>query len=119
MQYRNLSAVHRTQAERLGPAAAVRFKRDGRWQDLSWEQFLRRGRAALGRLRQELARREQALGPDDLATIMYTSGTTGNPKGVMLTHANLISNATACLEVEPVQPDDLNLCWLPLSHIYA
>jgi long-chain acyl-CoA synthetase len=86
---------------------------------LSWDEFLRRGRSALGRVRDELARREAALGPDDLATIMYTSGTTGQPKGVMLTHGNLISNALACIDVEPILSDDLNLCWLPLSHIYG
>jgi long-chain acyl-CoA synthetase len=37
----------------------------------------------------------------------------------MLTHGNLVSNIYACLEVAPVKPDDLTLCWLPLSHIYA
>src|SRR5262249_20574220 len=62
---------------------------------------------------------ETALGPADLATIMYTSGTTGNPKGVMLSHGNILSNVTQCLEAEPLQPDDVFLCWLPLSHIYA
>ncbi len=55
----------------------------------------------------------------DLATILYTSGTTGEPKGVMLTHGNLASNALACLETFQCPPDELRLCWLPLSHIYA
>jgi long-chain acyl-CoA synthetase len=85
----------------------------------SWDDFLRRGRQALGRLGAELTGRETTLGPSDLATIMYTSGTTGDPKGVMLTHGNILSNAVACLESEPLLPDDVNLAWLPLSHIYG
>jgi long-chain acyl-CoA synthetase len=86
---------------------------------IPWPAFLQRGRAVLPQLQPELARREAALGPDDLATVMYTSGTTGNPKGVMLTHHNLLSNALACEEASPCQPTDVRLTWLPFSHIYA
>lgn len=88
----------------------------------SWPSFLSSGRQSLSRTPQivkELERREAALSRDDLATIMYTSGTTGDPKGVMLTHGNLLSNVTACIESEPLPPDSVTLCWLPLSHIYA
>jgi len=84
-----------------------------------WESFLQQGRRALPRLQAELSQRETALGPDDLATIMYTSGTTGNPKGVMLTHSNLLSNVAAVLASDPPGADDLPLSWLPFSHIYA
>ncbi len=86
---------------------------------LSWEAFLQRGREALPRLASELAWRESVLRADDLATVMYTSGTTGNPKGVMLTHGNLVSNALACLALQPHAPDDVVLSWLPYTHIYA
>jgi long-chain acyl-CoA synthetase len=57
--------------------------------------------------------------PECLATILYTSGTTGEPKGVMLSHGNLASNARASSGVFEQLPDDLRLCWLPLSHIFA
>ncbi|MBE0504305.1 MAG: long-chain fatty acid--CoA ligase [Desulfuromonadales bacterium] len=53
---------------------------------------------------------------DNLASIVYTSGTTGNPKGVMLTHHNILANAFAGLSRVPIYPDDLFLSFLPLSH---
>jgi long-chain acyl-CoA synthetase len=57
--------------------------------------------------------------PDDLATVLYTSGTTGEPKGVMLSQRNLASNAVASLTAFGQRPDDFRLGWLPLSHIFA
>jgi long-chain acyl-CoA synthetase len=93
-----------------------RLSRPDAW---PWSGFLQRGRQAVPRLLPELGRREQALGPEDLATVMYTSGTTGNPKGVMLTQGNLLSNASAVLEASPFEPESVLLSWLPYSHIYA
>jgi long-chain acyl-CoA synthetase len=55
---------------------------------------------------------------DALATIMYTSGTTGKPKGVMLSHHNILSNAYGGLLTFPVQTSDSMLSFLPLSHAF-
>ncbi|MDZ4202414.1 MAG: long-chain fatty acid--CoA ligase [Gallionella sp.] len=55
---------------------------------------------------------------DELATIVYTSGTTGKPKGVMLSHANILSNAHACLDTFTVRGEDVFLSFLPLSHTF-
>jgi len=54
--------------------------------------------------------------PGTLASIVYTSGTTGNPKGVMLSHANILTDVYAGISRVPVYPDDLFLSFLPLSH---
>ena len=53
---------------------------------------------------------------DDLAAIVYTSGTTGNPKGVMLTHANILANVRALAEIIPFEAHETWLSFLPLSH---
>jgi long-chain acyl-CoA synthetase len=55
--------------------------------------------------------------PEDVATIVYTSGTTGNPKGAMLTHGNIASNVAAVRENVPFAAGDVALSILPLSHI--
>ncbi len=63
--------------------------------------------------------KEYAVRPcrgSELATIVYTSGTTGPPKGVMLSHANILENASAGLRQVPVYPCDIFLSFLPLSH---
>lgn len=56
--------------------------------------------------------------PEDLAAIIYTSGTTSKPKGVMLTHYNLASNASLCNVLFPIREDDVTLSVLPMSHTY-
>ena len=56
---------------------------------------------------------------DDLAEIVYTSGTTGDPKGVMLSHRNISSNVTSLTSVVPLGPETRLLSILPLSHMYG
>ena len=59
-----------------------------------------------------------AVEPDDLLTLIYTSGTTGSPKGVMLTHDNILSNCRNAQRFVPVTRDDTALSFLPLCHIF-
>jgi long-chain acyl-CoA synthetase len=58
------------------------------------------------------------LSTDALATICYTSGTSGRPKGVMLSHGNIIANVTSCQGCGMARPTDLFLSILPLSHMF-
>jgi long-chain acyl-CoA synthetase len=78
---------------------------------LSLDDWLARGDASVA-----------ATGPgpaeDDLAALVYTSGTTGKPKGVMLTHANVLANVKAIMERLPTRSDDVYLSFLPLSHTF-
>jgi long-chain acyl-CoA synthetase len=62
--------------------------------------------------------RHVARDPAALATIVYTSGTTGRPKGVMLSHNNILSNVAGCVTVLTPRPEDVFLSFLPLSHTF-
>ncbi|KAG7377614.1 Long chain acyl-CoA synthetase 7 peroxisomal [Phytophthora pseudosyringae] len=56
--------------------------------------------------------------PDDLCTICYTSGTMGDPKGVMLTHSNMIASILCFIEITPLYESDVHLSFLPLAHCF-
>ncbi len=55
---------------------------------------------------------------NDICTLIYTSGTTGEPKGVILTHKNIMSNVNSTLEIYPITKDDVFLSFLPLCHSF-
>lgn len=61
---------------------------------------------------------ESVVAASDAATIVYTSGTTGEPKGVVLTHGNIASNARALVRRYGITPDDSALSYLPLAHMF-
>lgn len=66
----------------------------------------------------ELAASKASVNRQDVVTLIYTSGTTGNPKGVMLTHNNLLSNVKSCQLLMPVDDKHKALSFLPLCHVY-
>ena len=66
----------------------------------------------------EVTARMAEVSSADLVTIIYTSGTTGNPKGVMLSHSNLLSNVQACIAPIPAKQGSKVLSFLPVCHVY-
>ena len=75
-------------------------------------------RSGAGVADDEIVRRTAALGSDAVATIVYTSGTTGRPKGCVLTHGNLCANVAQTVDAigSEIRPDDRGLLFLPLAH---
>ncbi len=66
----------------------------------------------------EVVDRLEAITPDDVCTIVYTSGTTGDPKGAELAHRNLVDVTRAVVKVHPLTEADFTLSWLPYSHVF-
>jgi len=91
---------------------------DDRGDHLTWAELVERGRARRTSEPDELEQRHQQLDPDAPATILYTSGTTGNPKGVVLTHHNVLYEAVSTLEAAGLGDDpQRQISYLPLAHI--
>jgi long-chain acyl-CoA synthetase len=86
---------------------------------LTWDALREKGRAQMGTLREELARRLAGTGPADVATIVYTSGTTGPPKGVVQTHGNHVAALESSGQTMAVAEGDVHLLFLPLAHSFG
>lgn len=67
---------------------------------------------------EQLSLRKNRVGESSLSAILYTSGTAGNQKGVMLTHHNIVSSIKSIIPLVPVKPGDRVLSFLPVSHVF-
>ncbi len=85
---------------------------------ISFHDVLQRGKKFAAEHPDYFARAVENVKNDDLCGIIYTSGTTGAPKGVMLSHGNILSNVHAGLQVLHVTPEDRLLSFLPLCHSF-
>lgn len=82
------------------------------------QEILDLGKNSAAGLVAELDKIKNSIDPDDVVTLIYTSGTTGVPKGVMLTHRNLVSNFTAHAKLHNLGKDHRVISFLPLCHVY-
>jgi long-chain acyl-CoA synthetase len=83
---------------------------------MTWEEFIEKGSGVTD---DEFLARTKNLEPGDVASIVYTSGTTGIPKGAMITHENLIFTSWSALQSLYIEPFFENLLFLPLAHVFA
>jgi long-chain acyl-CoA synthetase len=84
---------------------------------LGWDELVGRGRDALAADRSAFEALRGQVGPEDHATLLYTSGTTGPPKGVLLTHHNLLYECTALDRLTELTVEGSSVSYLPLAHI--
>jgi long-chain acyl-CoA synthetase len=99
-------------APAIGASASVAHR-----ETISFEQLLGEAAVAIAAGKAPVPVGEPA--PDDVAVILYTSGTTGKAKGAMLTHRNLLSNAQAIIELADLGPEDVLMSVLPLFHVFG
>lgn len=84
---------------------------------ITWDELVARGRATRAQHDAEIDARWRAITPDQPATILYTSGTTGNPKGVVITHHNVLFEAASTDKTVGSDGPNIGVSYLPYAHI--
>jgi long-chain acyl-CoA synthetase len=86
---------------------------------ITWNEMIEQGRGIYPGMKEAIEQRLQSVTRDDLSCLLYTSGTTGKPKGAMLTHNNFITNAEMAIDLCPIVNKNYRfLSFLPLCHVY-
>jgi long-chain acyl-CoA synthetase len=83
----------------------------------NWKEIVELGKLNAGKHKETVKSISDSIKPDDFNSLIYTSGTTGKPKGVILTHRNIVSNFLAAVDVFRLSPEDRYLSILPLCHV--
>jgi Long-chain acyl-CoA synthetases (AMP-forming) len=87
--------------------------------EIPFENILKAGDKFLKSRKDEVIARSQAIQNDDMANISYTSGTTADPKGIMLSHRNYTANVEQAMSLIKIKPEDSNLIIIPLDHCFG
>ncbi len=84
----------------------------------NWKEILDAGCSNSGKYSSNLSGIKQSITPEDIVTLIYTSGTTGNPKGVMLSHRNIMGNVHSISQTFEFNETHKTLSFLPISHVF-
>ncbi len=108
-----------TQLPNIEKVVVMNMKEELQGNEISFDEVVRIGTELLDENRAEIISVSQQVKGNDLANISYTSGTTADPKGIMLSHRNYTANVDQSMSVINITSDDSNLIILPLDHCFA